>query len=231
LTVRGPSVLVADDDPAVRLLLRRELTAAGYRVQAVEPSQRALRSITERQFDLLILDIDAAAAGGLEAIRIAREMSTVPILALSVRADEDATIEALEKGADDYVRKPFGVKELLARVKNVLRRRTREQGKPALLVTGDLEIDLLYRRVRLRGQEVHLPVKLYEVLRVLAEGVGRVRTREEILRAVWGARRAERIEYLRSAIRELRRKLEADPAHPRYIVTEMGVGYRLELLS
>jgi two-component system, OmpR family, KDP operon response regulator KdpE len=230
LTVRGPSVLVADDDPAVRLLLRRELTAAGYRVQAVEPSQRALRSITERQFDLLILDIDAA-AGGPEAIRIAREMSTVPILALSVRADEDATIEALEKGADDYVRKPFGVKELLARVKNVLRRRTREQGKPALLVTGDLEIDLLYRRVRLRGQEVHLPVKLYEVLRVLAEGVGRVRTREEILRAVWGARRAERIEYLRSAIRELRRKLEADPAHPRYIVTEMGVGYRLELLS
>jgi two-component system KDP operon response regulator KdpE len=138
-------------------------------------------------------------------------------------------VTALDTGADDYVQKPFGMEELLARVRVLLRRRAREQGKPAqVVVSGDLEIDLLHRRVRLRGQEIHLEVKPYEVLKMLAEGAGRVLTHEEILRAVWGARRAERL-HLRIAIWYLRRKLEADPAHPRYIRTETGVGYRLEV--
>lgn len=158
-----------------------------------------------------------------------RELSPIPVLALSERGDEDSTVAALVSGADDYIRKPFGVKELLARVKNALRRRARERGDSAQLVTGDLEIDLLHRRVRSHGRDVHLSVKPYEVLRVLAEGAGKALTHEEILCAVWGRNRADRIQYLRLAIRELRSKLEVDPAHPRYILTETGVGYRLEV--
>jgi two-component system KDP operon response regulator KdpE len=154
----------------------------------------------------------------------------MPILALSFGSKEDAIVRALDTGADDYVRKPFGMEELLARVRALLRRRAREQGRPAqvVVVSGDLEIDLLHRRVRSRGHEIHLEVKPYEVLRMLAEGAGRVLTHEEILRAVWGARGAERV-HLRIAIWYLRRKLEADPAHPQHILTEIGVGYRLEV--
>jgi two-component system, OmpR family, KDP operon response regulator KdpE len=133
----------------------------------------------------------------------------------------------LTRRADEYVCKPLTIKELLARVENTLRRRVRQEGKPGPLVIGDLKIDPLSRRISSCGREVHLPVKLYEVLRVLAVGDGKVLTHEEIPGAVWGARRLDRVHYLRVAIQELRRKLEPDPAHPRYILTEMGVGYRL----
>ena len=153
----------------------------------------------------------------------------MPILALSASGDEDAAARALDYGADDYVQKPFRLKELLARVTNALRRRSLEQGKPARVVSGDLEIDLLHRRVHLHGEAVHLRRKSYEVLRVLAEKAGQVLSHSEILSAVWGAGCADRTAYLRVAIRELRLKLEADPAHPRHIVTETHVGYRLEL--
>ena len=226
---RGPSVLIIDDDPAIRRMLRRAMTAAGYQVQDIAPGGGALEWIAERQIDLLILDIDPPAGGGPEALRIVRKLSAVPILALSFRGDEDSTVDALDTGADDYIRKPFGIKELLARAKNALRRRARQRGKPAQLVTGDLEVDLVHRRVRSRGREVHLPAKPYEVLRVLIEGDGKVLTHKDILRAVWRARRVDRVQYLRLAIRELRRKLEADPAHPRHILTETRVGYRLDV--
>ena len=226
---RGPRILIIDDDPAVRTLLRRGLKAAGYQVQECEPGKATDTCLTERQHDLLILDIDSPAGGGPQAIRIVREQSRVPILALSVRGDENALVVALDNGADDYVRKPFGSREILARVKNALRRRARERGKPAQLLSDDLEIDLLHRRVRSRGREVHLPPKQYEVLRALTEGAGKVLTHEQILRAVWGSRRHAQRQYLRLAIRELRRKLEADPAHPHHILTEIGVGYRLEV--
>jgi two-component system KDP operon response regulator KdpE len=231
LVARGPRVLVIDDDPAIRRLLRQVLTRAGYRVEDLAPAQGAVVRVAERPFDLLILDIDEPAGIGPDPIGVLRDLSPASILALSVRDDENAAASALENGADDYVRKPFGLNELLARVKIALRRKARERGKPALFSTGDLEIDLLHRRIRLRGQEIHLPVKRYEVLRVLAEGAGKVLTHETILRAVWGPRHAERVEYLRVAIRDLRRKLEADPCHPRYIVTEQRVGYRLETVS
>jgi two-component system KDP operon response regulator KdpE len=223
----GPSVLVIEEDPALRRLLRRELTGAGYRVQDVEPGQRALGFVGKSQFDLLILDIDASVTQGPQAIRVARGMSQVPILALSVHGKEDAMVNALDSGADDYVLKPFGTKELLARVKNALRRRALEQGRPVKVVSGEIEIDLLHRRVRSGGREVRLPPKSYEVLRVLAESAGKVVAHEAILAAVWGPRHVDR-EYLRREIRTLRRKLEADPGHPRHIVTEPRVGYRLE---
>ena len=226
---RGPSVLIIDDDPAIRRMLRRAMTAAGYQVQDIAPGGGALECIADRQIDLLILDIDPPAGGGPEAVRIVRELSAIPILALSVRGDEESTVDALDSGADDYIRKPFGIKELLARAKNALRRRARQRGKPAQLVSGDLEVDLVHRRVRSRGREVRLPAKPYEVLRVLVEGDGKVLTHKEILRAVWGARRVDCVQYLRLAIRKLRRKLEADPAHPRHILTETCVGYRLDV--
>jgi two-component system, OmpR family, KDP operon response regulator KdpE len=222
-----PSVLVVDQDPGVRRLLRRELTAAGYHVQEVESGKGALRRVAERGFDLLILDLDSPIEGGPEAIRMVRELSLLPILALSARGEEDATAGALDVGADDFLRKPFGMKELLARARNALRRRALEQGRPAAVVSGDLEIDLLYRQVRLRGREVRLPPKSHEVLRVLAARAGKVLTHKELLGAVWGLEQANRVEYLRSAIRYLRSKLEIDPAHPRCILTEARVGYRL----
>jgi two-component system, OmpR family, KDP operon response regulator KdpE len=224
---RGPRVLVADDDPAIRRLVSRELTTAGYRVWETEPGQDAFGSIAAHQFDLVIMDIDPPAGGGPEAIRTVREISAIPIVALSIRGDEKTTVDVLECGADDYIRKPFGNKELLARVRNALRRRAREEGKPTPIGTGDLEIDLLDRRVRVRGDEVLLPVKLYEVLRVLAEAGGKPVTHAEILCEVWGMQRVDRVAYLRVAIRELRRKLEVDPTQPQYIVTETRFGYRL----
>jgi two-component system, OmpR family, KDP operon response regulator KdpE len=229
LAARGPSVLVIDDDPAIRRMLRQVLTTAGYRVQDLTPGQGAVLRFAERQFDLLILDIDQSAGIGPDPIRIMRNLSPAPILALSVRGDENAAVSALEKGADDYVRKPFGLNELLARVMTALRRRARERGKPPVLVTGDLEIDLLQRRIRLGGREIHLSVKLYEVLQVLADNAGRVLTHQEILSAVWGRHSTERVEYVRVAVRKLRRQLETDPSRPRYILTEPGIGYRLEV--
>jgi two-component system, OmpR family, KDP operon response regulator KdpE len=222
---RGPRILIIDSDGATRTLLRRVLTAAGYQAEDSEPGQGALRRIAESEFELLILDVNSSADGGADALPMVRELSAMPILALST--NEDTAVGALEQGADDYVCKPLRIKELLARIKNTLRRRAREEGKPGRLVIGDLEIDLLCRRISSCGREVHLPVRLYEVLRVLAEGSGKVLTHEEILGAVWG--RLGRLHYLRVAIQELRRKLEPDPTHPRYILTETGVGYRLAI--
>lgn len=222
---RGPRVLIIDGDRATRTLLRRVLTAAGYRVQDSETGQGGLRRLAQREFDLLILDINSSAGSGAEAVPMVRELSTTPILVLC--ANEDTAVGALDAGADDYVRQPLSIKELLARIRNALRRRAREQGKPGSLVVGDLEIDLLGRRISCRGQEVRLPVKLYDVLRVLAEGAGKVLTHEDILRAVWGADHVDRLNYVRVAIQKLRHKLEPDPSHPRYILTETGVGYRL----
>ena|SRR5689334_14668709 len=230
-TLKGPSVLVVDSDPAIRLLVRRGFAAAGYRVYDSEPGPEVGGLIHERKPDVVLLDCDETETGGLNTIRSLRRISAAPILVLSARGDEDATVDALESGADDYVRKPFGTKELLARVKNALHRRALEQGKPAVLVSDDFEIDLIHRRVRTRGREVYLARKPYEVLRVMAEGAGKVIPHETILRGVWGGHSIERIGYLRLAIRELRRKLELDPAHPRYILTEPRVGYRLVIAT
>lgn len=225
---RGPRVLIVDDDPAVRTLLRRAMKAEGYRAEEMEPGPDVLHSIAQRRLDLLILDVDAPAAGGLETIRQVRALSAIPVLVLSVRGDEEAVVAALGSGADDYVHKPFGTKEILARANNALRRRAQERGAPSEILIDDLKIDLLHRRVHLHGQEVHLARKPFRVLGVLAENVGRVVTHQDMLAAVWGAHATVKLECLRLAIRELRRKLEADPAHPRYILTEIGVGYRLE---
>ena len=217
---------MADDDPGIRRLLQRELSAEGFSVHGSAVSA-ALQDSVEWPFDLLILDIDSPGARGTEAIRIVRRTSPLPIVALSSRNDGDLAAEALECGADDYMQKPFSTKELLARVTNALRHRCVEQGKAARVMCGGLEIDLLHRRVSIYGQQVRLPHKSYEVLRVLAEKPGQVVSHSEILKSVWGPDSVDRTSYLRVAIRELRRKLEADPARPCHIGTETHVGYRL----
>ncbi len=227
----GLRILVIDEDPGVRRLLRRALTAAGYRVHDAQPGADLANRIAGGVLDLLVLCIDSPECGGPAAIRVVREGSSVPIVALSVRGDEETAVQALHLGADDYVQKPFRVNELLARVTNALRRRAQELGRPALVVSDDLEVDLLRRRVCLRGQAVHLPLKSFEVLRVLAESAGKVLTHKQLLCAVWGPRRVDQVAYLRIAIRTLRNKLEADPAHPAHILTETGVGYRLDIRS
>jgi two-component system KDP operon response regulator KdpE len=227
--VAAPRVLIIDEDLSIRRLLRRVLGAAGYQTEDMAPGQTALRCIVERPFDLAILDLDAGSWAADEAIQFVRGVSPIPILALSSRADADITVEALDSGADDCVRKPFDMKELLARVANAMRRRARAEGEASKIVTGDLEIDLLHRRVRSCGRDVHFAVKPYEVLRRLAEDAGKVVPHQEILRAVWGLDRADHIAYLRVAIRELRRKLEPDPKRPCYILAEPRVGYRLSM--
>src|ERR1700693_1302752 len=226
---QGPAVLIIDDDPAIRPRLRRDLSAAGYRVEDMVPGIGTLAHVAEPRFDVAILDIDLPAFGGPEIISAVREFSSIPIVALSSWDDNQTGISALDRGADDWIRKPFDMREVLARIKNALRRKAREQAKPVHLVSGTLEVDLLHRRVWIDGQQVRLSVKPYEVLRVLAEGVGKVITHQEILRAVWGKRGMVRVSYLRVAIRMVRRQLEADPTHPRCILTEPRVGYRLNI--
>ena len=225
-----PRILVVDKDPAIRLLLRRRLTKAGSAVEDIELTE-CMNGACLRQFDLLILDIDPPGEHGAELIRRVRDQSQVPIVALSVRGDEDATIVALRSGADDFVRKPFGIEELLARVENALRRRARQQGQYVRVSAGTIEIDLWHRRVYAGGSEIHLPAKEHEVLRLLAENADRVVAHDDILTAVWGDNGNGRLSYLRMMIRALRRKLEPDPARPRHILTETRIGYRLQTRS
>lgn len=224
---QGSRILIIDDDPGIRTLLRRSLTAAGYLVRDSGPGQAALRYMTEQRFDLLILDIDPRANDDADVLRTARGFSPAPILALSIRCDQASAANALENGADDYVQKPFSVQELLAKVRNALRWKARASGKLTHIVTDDLEIDLLRGRIRSCGRDVHLPCKPYEVLRILTENAGSLLPYKEIIHAVWGEDRANHQVYLRLAVGRLRRELEPNPARPRYLLTETGIGYRL----
>ncbi len=220
-------ILIIDDDPALRRYLRRSFGAAGYVMRDMAPGRSALGCIAERKFDLVILGLDGAAGDDLKLIRGMRELSAVPIVALSCRNDEGSIVKALESGADDYVINPFDIDILIARARSAMRRTLRERGQPPRFVSGDLEVDLVSRRVWSRGREVHLAAKPYRVLQMLVENAGRVLSHEELLKSVWGIGKADRIAYLRLAIRGLRRALEADSAHPMHIVTEPRVGYRL----
>jgi two-component system, OmpR family, KDP operon response regulator KdpE len=221
-----PRVLVMDQDPAIRLFLRRRLTKAGYSVQDAEPTEAVCQE-TIAQFDLLILDLDLPKGSGANLIRSVRDLSEIPVLALSTRNEETAAIAALTSGADDFIRKPFGIEELLARAENALRRRAREKGQHVRLAAGSIEIDLRHRRVYSDGAEIHLPVKEHEVLRALAENADRVVSHSDLLGAVWGSRDLKHLPNLRLVIRALRRKLEPDPDRPQHILTETRIGYCL----
>ena len=221
-------VLVVDDEPAIRRFLRTSLTAQGYRIDETADGQAALDALKREPCDVLVLDLGLPGLDGFEVIRRLREAgSAIPIIVLSSRADESGKVRALDLGADDYVTKPFGIDELLARLRAALRHRLQQQGEKPLFRSGDLAVDLVRRLVSVRGAEVKLSPREYDLLRLLVAHAGKVLTHKMILREVWGGETD--VQYLRIYIRALRHKLEADPERPQLILTEQGVGYRLRM--
>jgi two-component system KDP operon response regulator KdpE len=222
------TVLVIDDELPIRRFLRATLETDGFRVVEAENATEGLRQAATRSPDVVVLDLGLPDQDGLEVTRRLREWTTIPIVVLSARGRETDKIAALDAGADDYVTKPFGAGELMARVRVALRHRARatDQGDPVLRV-GDLEIDLGRRRVSVAGTEVHLTPTEYRLLSVLARHAGKVLTHTFLLKEVWGPGYSGQTHYLRVYMGQLRQKLEKTPARPRYFVNEPGVGYRL----
>ena len=221
-------VLVVDDEKSIRRFLNTGLAAEGYEVSLAESGAEAVEKAAHDKPDLVILDLGLPDMDGQEVIQRIRRLSAVPIIILSVRADEGGKVRSLDLGADDYVTKPFGMEELNARIRTALRRRFQEQGTPPVYKSGELTVDLVRRHVTLGGRDVKLSAKEFDLLRLLVSQAGRVLTHEFILREVWGPANAENVQYLRVYVRSLRQKLEADPTQPRYLLTETGVGYRLK---
>ena len=226
---KAVTVLIVDDEPPIRRFLRTSLTASGYRIVEAEDAASGLRSLAREKPDLVILDLGLPDRGGLELIGEIRRGSAVPILVLSARHDERAKVEALDLGADDYVAKPFGMAELMARLRAALRHAFQAQGELPVYVSGELSVDLVRRRVTRAGGEVKLSPKEFDLLRCLVMHAGKVLTHRHLLREVWGPAQAAEVQYLRVFIRGLRQKLEPDPTRPTHILTELGVGYRLQL--
>jgi two-component system KDP operon response regulator KdpE len=219
-------VLIVDDEPAIRRFLRTSLGAQGYRVTEAADGKTALETLHRSPPDVLVLDLGLPDVDGLEVIRMLREGgSALPIIVLSSRVDEAGKVQALDLGADDFVTKPFGIDELLARIRAALRHRLQQQGERPIFRSGDLSVDLVRRIVTVRGQEVKLSPREYDLLRLLVAHAGKVLTHKLILREVWGA--DTDVQYLRIYIRALRQKVEADPERPQHLLTEQGVGYRL----
>jgi len=219
-------ILVIDDEPPIRRFLRTSLSAQGYDVLEAEDGPSGLAMLRRNAIDLIVLDLGLPGMDGLEVIRTLREQgSATPIVVLSVRSDETGKVKALDLGADDYVTKPFGMDELLARIRAALRHRLQVEGEKPLFKSGDLSVDLVRRIVTVRGQEVKLTPREYDLLRLLVAHAGKVLTHKFILREVWGTETD--VQYLRIYIRTLRQKIEANPQTPSLILTEQGVGYRL----
>ena len=226
---RADTVLVVDDEPPIRRFLRTSLTAAGYHIIEAENAADAMRLFAVEKPDLVILDLGLPDRSGFELIPEIRKTSTAPILVLSARHDERSKVQALDLGADDYVSKPFGMDELMARLRAALRHAFQLQGEQPVFVSGDLSVDLVRRHVTRGGQEVKLSPKEFDLLRHLVMHAGKVLTHSHLLREVWAPAQAEEVQYLRVFIRGLRQKLEPDPTRPTHILTELGVGYRLQL--
>jgi two-component system KDP operon response regulator KdpE len=231
--VSQPRVLVVDDEPQIRRALKLVLRANGYEVAETESGEGALDALAMQAFDLMILDLVLPDLEGVEVCRRLREWSNLPVVVLSAHGDEEIKVRALDEGADDYVTKPFSAPELLARMRSAMRRASNSSVATvdALIHTGDGEVDIdLARRIVTRGgSEVHLTPTEYDLLRVLALDVGRVITHGHLLRAVMGRGYEDATGTLRVHIASLRKKLEADPARPRIILTEPGIGYRLQV--
>jgi len=218
-------VLVVDDEPQITRVLRTVLTSQGYEVQTAPEGQSALSSFTEWLPELVITDLMMPRMDGVELCRRIRAISSVPIIVLSVKGEERTKVEALDSGADDYVTKPFGIDELLARVRAALRRSGGEANMASFEV-GVFRVDFEDRRVYVGGREVRLTPKEFELFVYMARHPNRVITHRALLEAVWGEASQEQPEYLRVFMGQLRKKLESDPSTPRYLVTEPWVGYR-----
>lgn len=221
-----PTLLVIDDEKQIRRLLRVTLESEGYKVRETETGQLGLHEVAQQAPDGIVLDLGLPDIDGTEVIKRLREWSKVPVLVLSVREGEDDKIAALDAGADDYLTKPFSGRELLARVRAILRRMT-ATNEPAIIRVGDIEIDRSARVVRRNGAEVHLTAKEYAFFQLLVQHRGKVVTHRHILRELWGPNAEENTHYLRVHMTHLRQKLEVDPHLPRHLKTDAGIGYRL----
>ncbi len=226
MTASRPRILVIDDEPQIHRFLGPALDAAGYEFVRADDGASGLREIARKPPDAVVLDLGLPDMDGKEALAKARAFYAGPILILSARDRETEKIDALDLGADDYVEKPFGIGEFLARLRVALRHRLLKEGAEPVVTVGDLTIDLERRRIT-RGEEaVRLSPKEYDLLARLVEGGGKVITHRQLLTAVWGPAHAEDVQYLRVFVGQLRAKIEEDPAAPKLIATEPGVGYR-----
>jgi two-component system, OmpR family, KDP operon response regulator KdpE len=222
----GARVLVVDDEPQIVRGLKIILRSAGYDVEAAGTKAEALAALATRPPEALVLDLVLPDGQGVEVCEEVRRWSRLPILVLSAVGDEREKVKALDAGADDYVTKPFGTDELLARLRALMRRSTETAGEPVVRV-GEISVDIHDRKVLRDGVEVHLTPIEFDLLRVLARHPGRLVTQRQLLQEVWGPQYGEETHYLRVHIAHIRRKLEDDPSQPRYLITEPGVGYRL----
>ena len=220
------TILVVDDEPQIRRVMRSTLSTHGYVITEAKTGEEALESMRKERPDLVLLDMNMPGMGGIEACREIRRASDAPIIMLTVRNAERDKVAALDAGADDYVVKPFGIEELLARIRAALRRYAPGETLPTY-VSKDLTIDFETRQATVRGSIVHLTPKEYDVLRHLVANQGKPLTHRRLLQLVWGPDYGEETENLRVVINQLRKKIEADPARPKYIMTEPWVGYRV----
>jgi two-component system KDP operon response regulator KdpE len=225
----SPIVLVVDDEIQIRRFLRAGFELEGYSVCEAENGNEAIRATTLRPADLVILDLALPDIDGANVLQRLRSWSSVPVIVLSVRSSEAEKVRLLELGADDYVVKPFGMAELLARAKAALRRQARGSSGESTITVDGLKIDLAARAVFLDDERLTLTPKEYRLLQILAQHAGNVVTHQQLLKDVWGQPHVDDTHYLRIFVRKLRKKIEADPNRPRILLTELGVGYRLAL--
>ncbi len=226
-----PIIIVVEDDSAIRRFLRTSLIPQGFNVYETDCGKQGIVEVSTRKPDLLILDLGLPDIDGVEVIKAVRTWSTVPIIILSARNHEQQKIDALDAGADDYLTKPFGFGELLARIRVALRHSlgSLERSQSEVFTTANLKVDMLHRIVSIDDQEVHLTPIQYRLLTVLVKNAGKVMTQQQILKEVWGPSYQENAHYLRIYMSQLRQKLEADPTQPKLLLTESGVGYRLKV--
>jgi two-component system KDP operon response regulator KdpE len=227
MPARAAKILIVDDEPQIRTLLRRALSRAGYRVIEAANAREALAAKRIDRPELILLDLGLPDRDGLELVTTLKQAPGCRLIVVSAREQTEEKVAALDLGADDYVTKPFDVDELLARIRASLRLRLASEAERARLVVGELAIDLALRMVARSGEEVHLTPKEWLVLAELAKAPGRVITHRQLLRNGWGPAQEGQTEYLRVVMRALRQKLEADPASPRLLINEPGIGYRL----
>ncbi|MBZ9809743.1 response regulator transcription factor [Mesorhizobium sp. BR1-1-9] len=226
MTNSSVRILVVDDEPPIRKLLRVGLASQGYAVSEAPNAKAAIELMVQEKPDLVLLDLGLPGMSGHELLRKWRDDGfDMPVVILSSRTDEAGIVGALELGADDYITKPFGMNELVARIRVALRHRFQQQGERPVFQTGDLSVDLVKRIVKVGGKEVKLSPKEYDILRILVQYAGKVLTHQFLLKQVWND--STDVQYLRVYVRQLRQKIEKTPDQPRYITTETGVGYRL----
>lgn len=223
----GETILVVDDEPQIRRVMRSTLSTHGYLITEAKTGEEGVESARKERPDLVLLDINMPGMGGLEACKEIRRLSDAPIIMLTVRNAERDKVMALDAGADDYVVKPFGIEELLARIRSALRRYAPGDAV-APFVSKDVNIDFESRQVTVRGRDVHLTPKEFDVLKHLVANQGKPLTHRRLLQSVWGPDYGEETENLRVVINQLRKKIEADPARPKYILTEPWIGYRFQ---